>query len=416
MNRALAKRTNEPARCATLPLMPATLNPPAGPLTGIRVLDFSSFIAGCYAAQMLAEMGADVIKIEPLTGDLARAWAPFIAGEARYYMAWNRGKRGIAADLTSAPGREVAYRLARTADVLIENYRNGVTRKLKIDYDTIRAIQPNIVYCTTTAFGARGPQANRPGYDPVLQTLGGAAKLNERFNGGITAISAVAVSDFQAAMITTSSVCAALYHRERTGVGQHIETSLLQAIMTLQPHFFLEAIDMPEEGGTGIYPYRFYDTKDGMIFIAAGTDKFWRTFCAVLGLPDLAANPSYATNTQRVQTAETLTPIIQARFREQTTAHWERELLAAGVPHGGPRTPLEFFQDDQVTAMGMNPVIDHATAGRLRVTGLAADFSATPGAIQRPAPRLGEHTDEIMLELGYERTEIADLRARGVVR
>ena len=396
--------------------MPVTSNPPAGPLAGIRVLDFSSFIAGCYAAQMLAEMGADVIKIEPLTGDLARAWAPFIGGEGRYYMGWNRSKRGIAVDLTTDSGREVAYRLAATADVLIENYRNGITRKLRIDYETMRAIQPRMIYCTTTAFGTRGPHATRPGYDPVLQTLGGAAKLNERFNGGITAISAVAVSDFQAAMITTSAVNAALYHRERTGQGQRIETSLLQAIMTLQPHFYLEPLDLPEEGGIGIYPYRFFDTSDGIIFIAAATDKFWRAFCSVLGLTDLAGSADCASNGQRVIAAETLTPILQSRLRERTTAEWERGLLDAGVPHGGPRTPLQFFQDDQVTAMNMNPVIDHATAGRLRVCGLPADFSETPGAIQRPAPRLGEHTDEILGFLGYGAGEIAALRSRGAVK
>jgi len=372
---------------------------PMGPLAGIRVLDLASFIAGPYAAMQLGELGADVIKVEPPTGDLSRAWAPFLNGESRFFLAWNRNKRGITLDLTQPSDRDTLYALVRRSDVVIENFRLGVTKKLGIDYPTLQRLNPRLIYASTTAFGARGPEAARPGYDPVLQSIGGAARLNARFNGGKDAICGIAVSDFQAAMLIVSGVLAALFHRERTGEGQKVETSLLQAIISVQPHYFVESLDYTEEGGLGIYPYRLYDTAEGSLFIAAGTDKFWRLLCDAIGAAELGRDARYSTNSLRVQSADTLTAILQPVLLKRTAAAWEEILVTAGVPCGRVHSHQEFFHHPQVTAMGLDPVIEHPAAGRLRTFGPAMDLEKTPASIQRPAPRLGEHTAEILAEL-----------------
>jgi crotonobetainyl-CoA:carnitine CoA-transferase CaiB-like acyl-CoA transferase len=216
--------------------------PPSGPFMGVRVLDFCSFIAGAYGGMLLGDLGAEVIKVEPLTGDLARTWGPFLAGESRYFQGWNRSKRGLAIDLLSTSGREIITRLVQLTDVVLENFRPGVTERLQIDYDHLRKINPKLIYCSSTAFGSKGPLRLHPGYDPVLQAMGGAAQGNVRFSGKV-AICSVAVSDYQAALLAVAGIAAALYHRERTGQGQLIETSLLQAIMSAQSHFYCQALE-----------------------------------------------------------------------------------------------------------------------------------------------------------------------------
>ena len=371
----------------------------AGPLKGIRILDFASFIAGPYASSILAEMGADVIKIEPPQGDLARAWSPFIGGESRYFQAWNRSKRSIVLDLTDASSRPVLAALVKSADVVVENFRNGVTAKLGIDYPTLRPGNERLIYCSSTAFGSQGPWRTRPGYDPVLQCLGGAARANERFNGGATGICSVAVSDYQAAMLLSTAICAALYHRERTGQGQFIETSLLQAVMSVQSHHYIEPLEQPEEGAVGIYPYRLFKTRDDAIFVAGGTDKFWRLLCQALRLDWLGTGERFSTNARRVNLAAEFNAILEPAFLAGLSADFERDLIAAGVPCGSVKDYHDFFNSEQVTAMGMNPEITHCTAGRLRVAGLPVTFSESPGAIQRAAPLLGEHAAEILKEL-----------------
>lgn len=389
-------------------------NHPSGPLQGVKVVDFCSFIAGAYSAMLMGDLGAEVIKVEPLTGDLARAWGPFLAGESRFFQAWNRNKRGLAVDLLSPAGREVVYELVRRADVVIENFRPGVTEKLQIDYATLCRLNPRLIYCSSTAFGARGPYRHRPGYDPVLQVMGGAAKENLRFSGKV-AICSVAVSDYQAAMLAVAGINAALYHRERTGEGQRVETSLLQAVMSVQAHFYCRALETEEEGPLGIYPYRLFETADDLIFVGAATDKFWRILCEALGAAELGEDPKYGTNPRRVAHREELTEKLQPYFRRKTTAELVALLIEKGVPCGPVLSCDEFFTDPQVEAMEMNPVVDHPTIGPLRVFGVPVNFEKTPGRIQRAAPLLGQHTREILRELGYNAQQIESLRREKVI-
>lgn len=387
---------------------------PTGPLVGVKVLDFCSFINGAYSAALLGDLGAEVVKLEPLTGDLSRAWGPFLKGESRFYQAWNRNKRGLAIDLTKAAGREIVYALVKDADVVIENFRAGVTGKLKIDYATLRELNPRLIYCSSTAFGARGPYRERPGYDPVLQTMSGIVRDNERY-GGKQAISPVAVADYQASMLVVMAVNAALFYRERTGIGQLIETSLLQGVLSAHAHFYIEALECEEEGALGIYPYRLFETKDDQLFIAAGTDKFWRALCEELGVPELGLDPRYATNGKRTERREELNGVLQPLLRQRTSAEWEAALLRKGVPCAAAQSYLEFLNDPQVTAMEMNPVVEHALAGKLRMPGVPVHFEKTPGQIQRAAPLLGEHTEEILRELGYAAEHVARLRGDGAI-
>jgi crotonobetainyl-CoA:carnitine CoA-transferase CaiB-like acyl-CoA transferase len=378
------------------------------------VLDFCSFIAGSYGAMLLGDLGADVIKVEPLTGDLARAWGPFLAGESRFFQGWNRSKRGIALDLLTVEGREVVRELVRRTDVVIENFRPGVTAKLGIDYASLRPLRPGLIYCSSTAFGPRGPLHARPGYDPVLQAMSGAAVNNARYCDRI-AISSVAVSDYQAAMLAATGIVAALYHREKTGEGQFVETSLLQGAMSVQSHYFCQALEREEEGPLGIYPYRLFETADGWLFIGGATDKFWRILCQALGLNDLASDARYATNALRVERQAELTPRLAPCFRSKTATEWETLLVERGFPCARVRTFPEFLVDPQVEALGMNPVIDHPTIGPMRVAGVPVHLDRTPGGIQRAAPTLGQHTEEVLAEIGYDEPRIAGLRRRGVI-
>jgi crotonobetainyl-CoA:carnitine CoA-transferase CaiB-like acyl-CoA transferase len=389
--------------------------PASGPLQGVRVVDFCSFIAGTYGAMVLADFGAEVVKVEPLTGDLARAWGPFLRGESRWFQGWNHSKRGIAVDLTTDAGRQVVYRLIERADVVVENFRPGITDKLKIDYATVSRINPRIIYCSSTAFGDRGPFRLRPGYDPVLQAIGGAAHGNLRVAGKI-GINSVAVSDYQAAMLASTGVLAALYHREKTGEGQYLATSLLHAVMSVQSHHYCKALECEEEGPVGICPYRLFETADELIFVGAATDRFYRLLCEALGVPELATDPKFVTNPDRLKHSAELYGRLEPYFRTKPAAHWEQLLSEKGVPCGVVATYQQLFNHPQVEALEMRQVINHPTIGPIQLAGVPVRFEKTPGRIRNAAPTLGQHTEEILRECGYDTEAIEALGRQGVIR
>lgn len=388
---------------------------PSGPLVGVKVLDFTSFIAGSYCAQLLGDLGAHVIKVEALMGDAARFWGPFLKGESRFFQGWNRNKRSLAIDLRSDEGKDVIYTLVKDADIVVENFRPGITQKLAIDYKTLAAENERLLYLSITAFGAKGPYGTRPGYDPILQSLSGAARGNIRYSN-TTSICSVAVSDYGAALLGATGLLAALYHRERTGKGQFIETSLLQAAMAVQSHMFIDALEAEEEPPFGIYPYKYFETKDDILFVAGGTDRFWQLFCECIGLAELGSDPKYAKNADRVTHGEYLTERIHGVLRTRSTKEWETILLEKGVPCAAAQTYQEFFDDPQVAALEMFPTIAHSKVGAMRVCGVPITLHETPGAVQGPAPTLGQHTEEVLGEAGYDGEGIKGLRERGIVR
>jgi crotonobetainyl-CoA:carnitine CoA-transferase CaiB-like acyl-CoA transferase len=388
--------------------------PASGPLVGIKVLDFCSFINGSYSASLMGDLGADVIKVEPLYGDLARTWGPFIKGESRPFQTWNRSKRSIAIDLTLPAGRDVIYELARRVDVLIENFRPGVTERLGVDYEMLRDQNPRLIYCSSTAFGPKGPYRDRPGYDPILQSISGLARENANYSGRV-AVLPVAASDYQASMLVLTGVLSALLTREKTGAGQRIETSLLQAIMSIQTHFFYQPLEAEAQGRVGIYPYRLFETKDDLIFVGGATDKFWRMICDVLGVPELGRDERYDTNEKRTMRSDELGQIIEPLVRERTTAEWQAMFLAKGIPCAAVGDWSGFFEDPQVAALEMNQQTEHPLIGPARVAGVPIGFEKTPGKIQRAAPMLGQHTEEVLREIGYSEAKIVSLKEANVV-
>lgn len=393
---------------------PDLVNPPSGPLKGIRVLDFGTFVAGTYNAVLMGDLGADVIKVEPLTGDPARQLGLMVAGESRVFVGWNRNKRGLALNLRAPGAQQIIHDLIPGTDVVTGNFRPEIVTKLGLDYETLSAINPGLIYCASSGFGTKGPLSQRPAFDAVLQTMGGVAQANAALAGKVTLAAPVMV-DMHTAMLGLSAILAALYHRERTGEGQKVETSLLQGVMSMGAAAFCRPLEAEEEGGGGGAPYGLYDTKEGIIFVAALIDKHWRILCESLGDPALASDPRFLTNPDRITNRPEMQEKLEPKFLEKTAAEWEEILAEHGVPCAVACSSDEFFDHPQVEAMGMNPVIQHSSIGPIRVYGVPFDFEKTPGGIQRSSPRLGEHNEEILGELGYSTDRIAALRRDGVI-
>lgn len=374
----------------------------AGPLEGIRVLDLGSYVAAPFAALLLGDLGADVIKIEPPAGDPARRVPPFLNGESRFFVSLNRNKRGLALDLQSKDGRRVVEELLRHTDVVVENFRYGVAERLDLDYPTLARLNPRVIHCSVTGFGTRGPLKRRPAFDGALQAMAGIDKANERVTGKV-AHSAVLVVDYTTALLSMGAITTALYHRERTGEGQKVELSLLQSAMTILSSSYCEALDCEIEGPLGGYPYRLFDTADSMIFIGVAQDSFWPPFCAAVEMPQLAEDPRYRVNVDRQRQRDELNAVIEPVFRRHTTTEWEERMGHHGVPHGPVFSAQEFFAHPQIEAMGLDPRVEHSRIGPMRVFGVPFHFHKTPGSVRRAAPCLGEHNAEILAELALER-------------
>ncbi len=374
-------------------------------LEGIQVLDLTGYIAGSYAAMMLGDLGANVIKVEPPEGDPFR--------ELQGFFGWNRGKRSIAVNLKDPAGREIVEKLATQSDVVMENFRPGVADRLGVGYETLSRLNPRLIYCAVTAFGQDGPYRDRPGFDPLLQAMGGLMALQG--GAGAPQYLRVALTDYYAAALGAQGVLAALFVRERTGLGQRVGTSLLQASLALQSGNVVDypgKKPVPRDNPT----YRLYQAGDGgWFFLACGNQSFWLKLCELLGRPDLAEDPRFGSWMARLEHGEALTPILEAAFTTKPCDEWLKLLAAHDIPAARVQTLADFMNDPGVAHHRMVVTYEHPEVGTLTLMGIPITFSETPGRDAGAPPTLGQHTNQILIELGYSSAAIADLTARGGV-
>jgi len=404
------------------------------PLDGVRVLDLSRILAGPWATQVLADFGADVIKIErPQGGDDTRSWGPpwlhdldgMPTAESAYYLCANRGKRSVAIDFTGARGQALIREMAKHSDVLVENYKVGGLARYGLDYASLKSINPRLVYCSITGFGQTGPYSLRAGYDAAIQAIGGLMSITgepEGSPGGVPQKVGVAATDLMTGMYAVSAILAALRHAERHGEGQHIDLALLDtqvAWLANQASNYLVGGVVPERQGTAhpnIVPYQVMPAADGYFMLAVGNDGQFARFCAVLGEPALATEPRYSTNAARVANRGQLVPYLEQRLAAQPSAHWLAELERATVPCAPVNRIDQVFEDPQVQARGMRIDLPHSTAGQVPGVANPVRFSVTPVDHGHAAPCLGEHTGVVLGEmLGLDSDELAALHSDGVV-
>ncbi len=404
------------------------------PLSHIRVLDLSRVLAGPWASQFLADMGADVIKIErPRSGDDTRGWGPPFAlepteadpGISAYFACTNRGKQSVTVDIAHPKGQELIRKLAARSDVLLENFKVGGIAKYGLDYESLKAINPRLVYCSITGFGQTGPYAPRAGYDFLVQAMGGLMSITgepDGVPGGGPVKVGVAISDQMAGMNALAAILTALLKRERTGEGEYIDVALLDstvAALINQASTYLVSGTVPQRMGNAhptVVPYQAFPTADGYIILAVGNDGQFQRFCAAAGLEALAEDARYRTNAARIINRETLIPRIAEALRQRTSSDWIALLESKAVPCGPINTIDQVFEDPQVQARGMKRVLNHETAGPLAVVANPVRMASHNTTSAKAPPMLGESTDAVLSGvLGLSAGEIAALRAEGIV-
>lgn len=389
----------------------------AGPLTGIKVLDLSSYLAGPYGCTLLADFGADVIKIEAPSGDMMRHYPSSLEAESRAFLGTNRNKRAVVLDLKKPEALQAFYRMAEDADVIVHNFRPSVPARLKIDYDTMRAIRPDVIYCNVTGFGDSGPMKDHGGFDQVLQSMTGICTFQPDLDGTPQLIRG-SIVDYYTSSLVAYSVTAALFHRQRTGEGQTIACSLLRTALTMQAGRFVWTRDEDREVSrdlnvgkvTGIHP-----TRDGLLYISAHSTHFWIALCELLGLQDLGTNPRYDTMRKRAVLADELLPRLHGALARHSAAEW-KEIFGEQVPCA-PVQPIEdMFDHPQVLAEDLVAELPHPQVGTYRTMTKPVKFSRTPGPAPFAAPTFGQHSDELMAEHGYSAQQIQALRASGALQ
>lgn len=392
-------------------------------LEGVRIVDLSGYLAGPFCTMILADMGAEVIKVEePSKGDGSRRWGPpFIKGESVYFMSVNRNKKSITLNLKEKVGIQILKKLVRRADVFVENYRAGTTRGLGIDYGRLARVNPKLVYCSISGYGQEGPLSDRPAYDLTAQAMGGVMDLTG-YEDGPPAKVGIAIGDLAAGLFAAIGILAALRARTLSKKGQFIDISLLDsqiALLTFQAGNFLNTGEVPRRLGTAhpnIAPYQAFVAGDGSYFvIAVGNDNLWVSFCRALGLTQLVTDKRFATNPDRVTNKEELARLLTKHFSSKPAAHWLRLIEGVGVPCAPINTLKDVFSNEQTLYREMIREIQHPKAGRVKVAGPAIRMSMTNPRLSRYPPMLGEHTSELLRELGYSASKVREMKAAGII-
>ena len=404
------------------------------PLSHVRVLDLTRILAGPWATQNLADLGAEVVKIErPRAGDDTRSWGPpwlkdkdgNDTHEAAYFLSVNRGKKSVTIDLAKPEGQRLCRELAAKSDVLIENYKLGDLKRYGLAYEDVRKVNPGIVYCSVTGFGQGGPYSSRPGYDFIFQGMGGVMSITgerDELPGGGPQKVGIAVTDVMTGMYASLAISAALNHRERTGTGQYIDMALLDSIVAFNANQILNfwcSGQIPKRWGNAhanISPYEVFPTADGYIILAVGNDGQFARFCQVAGQADLANDPRFRTNPDRVRNRAALVPIVQDLVRQRASRDWLEALEANGVPCGPINDMKTVFEDPQVRHRGLRVDIPHPAGVDVPTVASPMRFSETPVEYDRPPPLLGQHTREVLTAvLGKTDSELDALSAAGVI-
>lgn len=391
-----------------------------GPLAGCRVIELAHIMAGPVAGLMLADMGADVIKVEKQTGDDSRRFVPpAIEGESAAFMMMNRNKRGVVLDLKTEQGKQALRRLVRDADVLIENYRLGTMEKLGLGYEALREINPGLIYCEISGFGRTGPYAHRGGFDLVAQGMSGLMSITGEGPGREPVKCGPPVSDITAGILAAMGISAAYAHKLKTGEGQKVDASLFEAAITQtywQSAIAFATGEAPHAMGSAHplnAPYQAFQTSDGWINVGAANQANWERMLILIDAEYLNDEPRFATNATRIQNRIELAELLNAIFRTRTTHDWLEAFELAGVPAGPVLSITQMHADPQALHREMIVSTEHPVAGQVKTIGLPVKFSETPGGVERPAPVKGQHTVEVLREIGYSESEIGELIENG---
>jgi formyl-CoA transferase len=395
----------------------------SGPLDGIRILDLTRVLAGPYCTMILGDLGADVVKVEqPGKGDDTRAWGPpWAGGESAYYLSVNRNKRGITLDLKRPEAQQIVRELVRDSDIVVENFKRGTLERIGIGCDQLRELNPRLIWATISGYGPTGPYADRPGYDFVAQGEAGIMAITGEPNGEPMKVG-VAIVDITTGLFAAVAILAALHARDITGVGQRIDASLFTSAVAWLANVGQNYLVSDQPAGrygnahATIVPYQLFHTRDRDITVGVGNDRQFQALCELLGRPELAVDPRFATNPDRVAHRAELVPILQDIFLSRDAEHWLEGCYRAGIPSGPINTVEQVFAHPQVLARDMLIEVAHPLAGMLKLAGIPYELSGTPARVRLAPPLLGQHTEEVLSErLGRTLDEIAVLRESGVI-
>jgi crotonobetainyl-CoA:carnitine CoA-transferase CaiB-like acyl-CoA transferase len=391
-------------------------------LKGIRVIDLSQVMAGPYCSMLLADMGADVIKIEPpgRGENTRRMGPPFVNGESGAFLSVNRNKRGMTINLKEPEGVRLFHRLAETADVVVENYRPGVVKRLGIDYETLRTINPRIIYCSISGFGQTGPYSNRGGYDLIAQGMTGIMSVTGE-KGGNPVKCGLPITDLGAGMFACYGILTALIAREHTGEGQYVDTSLFEAGLAMSvwestEYWYSGQVPQPTGSAHRLSsPYQAFRASDGYFTIGADTEHHWPLFCELIGLPELVEDSRFSDNRSRMSHLQELVQLVEEKTAAYPRSYWLEKFEAVGIPAGPINSYPEALSDPHTIARNMVHNLEHPVAGSIKALGIPVKLSLTPGEIVRPAPTLGEHNKDLLAELGYTAEEMENLKQKKII-